>query len=250
MDDDLLIEEEIEFNGKPLNTTWNALSHLDYVIGETPISTEVFQPLNQNSFFLLKNNIGLRTIEINITFYADTLYQAKLARSGFNLEVFDGCEIYIPDDGFYYTAVLLKCGAEELVGIGDNNAAIKSTYVFQGFRHSQKITLGPYSETDQIRIPCGSTIPKTCVKITATTHNSSSIIMDTAKLNNLPSGNNVCIVDGIEKKVTVNGQNWMSKTDIKRWPTFRNGINSPIIYTSSSGSPATDIMFEFMPTFL
>jgi hypothetical protein len=74
--------------------------------------------------------------------------------------------------------------------------------------------------------------------------------MDTAKLNNLPSGNNVCVVDGINKKVTVNNQNWMSKTDIKRWPTFKNGINLPIITTYFSGSPATDIYFEFEPTFL
>ena len=173
------MENDIIINGWPLSK-WGAESHLDYVIGDVPITNDLFQGVNSSDFIMLKKTVGMRTIKINITFNGRDLHEAKLLRSKFNYEAFgkanqagrdvDGkIELYIPDDGFYYSVTLEKYGAEELVGIGSKNAKVKSEYTFKGFRRGPFTSLGPYSysEINLTRFYCDSTVPFTDLKISA-----------------------------------------------------------------------------------
>lgn len=251
------MENDIIINGWPLSR-WNAESHLDYVIGDVPITNDLFQGINSSDFIMLKKTVGMRTIKINITFNGRDLHEAKVLRSKFNYEAFgkanqagrnvDGkIELYIPDDGFYYSVTLEKYGNEELVGIGSRNAKVKSEYTFKGFRRGPFVSLGPYSYSDinLTRFYCESTVPFTDIKISASKSGSGSLSIMSCVFTQLPSGSNFVVLDGINKKMTVNGQNWAGKVQFGNWPIFVPGEN-----VVSVGVGGYDAYVEYYPTYL
>ena len=249
--------EDIMVNGFPLSK-WGGKSHLDYTIGESAITTNYFLGKNQTNWITLDKTFGLRTIKIKITFTGSDLHEAKMRRSRFNAELYGKseaitgrtdsmAELFIPDDGFYYSVMLTNCGAEELIGIGQREAQVRSTYTFSGFRHMPLVTYGPltYAQLISSKISCDSTIPFTNYKISAHYNGSGSFTMWNGRFNNLPNQDNLCVLDGIDKKITVNGVNWSANFDFDSWPRFTPGENTAII-----GVGGYDCYIEYYPTFL
>ena len=108
-------------NGKPL-ATYGGASLLDYSIGETAFTAEVFQGVNRTSWNLLKNIFGMREISMTVVFEAEDLRQAKRNRSALNSALFGKVDLFIPDDGFHYDVYCTGTGAETLIGIGNKTA--------------------------------------------------------------------------------------------------------------------------------
>lgn len=241
------MDEDILINGYPLSK-WGARSHLDYTIGETPITNDIFQGINRTNWFVLRSAIGLRDISITITFIGKNLHEAKILRSKLNAELLGKCEIYIPDDGFYYTAMLVKSGAEELIGIGEKEAQVKSTYTFKGVRHGplQKITVPQGASS----VYCDSTVPFTdcrvILPIAFATSGYVSVNDASANFTGITNSSMLrdAVFDGINNLITFNGGNWASKTTWKKWPKLKPGYN----YVGTTSAYVWTI--EYFPTYL
>lgn len=149
---------DILVNGTPLSS-FGGSTLLDFSVGETPLTQDVFQGVNRTSWNLLKTRFGMRPIALTIVFRGKTLHEAKLQRSRFNGLLASGkIELFIPQDGFYYSAYVVSLGSDEIVGIGDTDAAIKSAYTFEGIRHGElRIETLPAGAT----MFCLSTMPQT-----------------------------------------------------------------------------------------
>lgn len=230
---------DMMIDGEPL-ATFGGKSLLDYTIGETEITNATFQGINRTNWNNLKSMFGMRNIRLTILFDGVDLHAAKVQRSKFNAAVFGKHELYIPDDGFFYSVVCENIGEEILVGIGERNAQIKSEYSFEGIRHDAlvSVTVPAYGY-----INCISTMPFTDCRLTVkSTWNASGISVGSAYFNNVAVGD-VLVFDGIEGKITKNGVNYAANVDWKQFPSLVAGQNQ----IRSTIDPVT---VEYYPTYI
>lgn len=220
----------VQFGGKTL---------LDYTIGPTPLTNDVFQGINRSNWVLLKQRFGLRLITLTILFDGPDLRSAKLARSKFNSKIFGKNDIYIPDDGFFYSVYCENIGDEIFVGEGDKNAQIKSEYQFTGIRHDALRTVSvPHGG----KMNCLSTMPFTDCRLTATVGTSgSNYQLGGVKIASVAAGD-VIVFDGINCAITKNGANAAASATWMEFPTLIPGENA---FTC-----ADTVKVEYYPTYI
>ena len=177
---------DLLINGEPL-ASFGGSSLLDYSIGEVPLTVDTWQGVNRTHWNVLHSQFGLRPIKLTIVFRGRDLREAKLNRSRFNAQLFGKFEIFIPDDGFFYTCYAESLGDESLVGIGEREAKIKAQYSFNGVRHDALVT-----ETVPAggKLYCPSTMPFTDCKVTATI-----ALTPSAEANESASGTQIRVVN-------------------------------------------------------
>lgn len=225
-------------NGKPL-ATYGGASLLEYSIGETPVSPEMYQGVNRTTWHFLKNIFGLREIALTVIFEANDLRTAKLNRSALNGVLFDPADIFIPDDGFHYYVACKSTGAEELIGIGGKSAQIKSTYRFTGVRRDdlKTVTL-PAGAT----IYCLSTMPFTDCRLRVKVGQSAASYTLGGAVFGPVSANDVLVFDGISGKITKNDVNCAESTEWVDFPTLIPGANTITALDT--------ITVEYYPTYI
>ena len=234
MQNDLLI------NGIPLES-FGGSSMLDYSIGETEITNEIFQGVDRSNWKTIQRFYGLRSVEITIRFEGASLRDAKMQRSRFNSLVYGDADIYIPDDGFFYRVYCESLGSEELVGIGAKSAQIKSRYKFKGIRHDAL-------RTEEIGssgiINCLSTMPFTDCRLTAkasaagSNYNLGGCVFETV------AKDDILVFDGINGSITKNGTNYSAHASWLHFPTLVPGMNT---ITVSNSDPFT---VEYEPAYI
>lgn len=225
-------------NGLPL-ATFGAASLLDYSIGETALTPATFQGINRTSWNLLKNIFGMRDITLTVIFEAEDLRQAKLNRSAFNGLLFGQVDLFIPDDGFHYNCICTSTGGEILVGMGLKTAQVKSDYHFKGIRHDalKKVAV-PTGKT----LYCLSTMPVTDCKLTATVGaDATTYTLGGAVFSNVSAGD-VLVFDGIDGKITKNGNNYAASVSWVNFPQLTPGANEITC--------ADTVTVEYYPTFI
>ena len=225
-------------NGVPL-ATYGGASLLDYSIGETPVSPEMFQGLNRTNWNLLENIFKLRELSLTVIFEAHDLREAKRNRSALNGVLFNKADLFIPEDGFHYDVICTSTGAEELIGIGKNSAQIKSRYTFNGVRRDElkTITLAPGAV-----VYCLSTMPFTDCRLTATVGSSAaSYQLGGAVFSNVTVGD-VLVFDGIDGKITKNGYNYADSVSWFHFPQLTPGGNTITCPDS--------VTVEYYPTYI
>ncbi|MBO7727339.1 MAG: hypothetical protein J6S50_02315 [Oscillospiraceae bacterium] len=247
--------QDMIINGIPL-AEFGGASLNNYIIGQTPMTNSIFQGTNNSQWLSLHSEYGLREIYITIVFKGATLREAKLNRSRFNGQVYDTCEIFIPDDGFWYRCSCLELGDEELVGIGDTSGMIKSQYRFKGIRHDPLETVSAVSGEPFV---CKSTAPLTAARIRtyvpadavlfSLRHTNRQIV----SFGNVSPGAFWAVIDGIDNRVTLHGNNWLNNVT---W----NGGSSPFIMLmpgeniiTTAVTPTTDpygITVEYYPVYI
>ena len=225
-------------NGLPLATFCGA-SLLDYSIGETALTPATFQGINRTSWNLLKNIFGMRDITLTVIFEAEDLRQAKLNRSAFNGLLFGQVDLFIPDDGFHYNCICTSTGVEILVGMGKKTAQVKSDYHFKGIRHDAlKKVMVPTGK----KLYCLSTMPVTDCKLTATVGADATLYtLGGAVFSNVSAGD-VLIFDGIDGKITKNGNNYAASVSWVNFPQLTPGANEVTC--------ADTVTVEYYPTFI
>ena len=232
------MNEEITINGIPLEN-YQGTTMLDYKIGAPTIENNFFHGVNRSNVILLKSFVGLREIEITIAFRGRSLHEAKVMRSRFNSQIYGKCEIFIPDDGFYYSCVCTDMGQDELIGIGDHDAKIKATYQLQGIRHGalQTVTIQGGGT-----VYCDGTSPRTDCRLTTTASSSAaSYQLGTATFTSVAAGD-LLVFDGIDGKLTKNGVNVAGTTN---WMEF------PFLTYVANAIPCADpVTVEFYPAYI
>lgn len=209
-------------NGRPLSDFGGKML-LDYSIGETPLDNSVFQGVNRTSWHLLKSIFGRRSITMTIVFTGETVHEAKLLRSMFNGEIFGKTDLFIHDDGFFYSVTCDSMGPEVIEGIGERTASVKSTYKFTGIRHGELQTETiPAGGGDML---CRSTMPFTDAKLTVTVGTTASYYnFGGASFGPVTAGD-VLVFDGIDGKITKNGSNYAASTWWQDFPRLVPGKN-------------------------
>lgn len=120
-------------------------------------------------------------------------------------------------DGFCYTGIIKSIGAAVYDGSGEQEVA----YTFTVVRHKQMQTVPLLGNTT---IQCISTTrTHCCVNITADKQYNSIIVMGIT-INDISAGDNL-IIDGINGKITLNGENKFSDCDLIDFPTLFPGKN-------------------------
>lgn len=225
-------------NGKPVSEFGGA-ALLEYSIGETPLENSIFQGVNRTNWNLLKSIYGMRTVTLTVIFTGETLNEAKVQRSKFNLEIYGKSDIFIADDGFYYSVALMSTGAEIIVGIGEKTAQIKSEYSFSGIRHDK---------LEKIVVPsggsllCRSTMPYTDAKLTVTVGSAASSYSLGGATFGAVASNDVLVFDGINGKITKNGSNAAASTNWLDFPRLVPGKNTLTALDA--------ITVEYYPTYI
>ena len=209
-------------NGLPL-ATFGGASLLDYSIGETAVSPKTMQGVNRTTWHMLKNIFGQREIKLTVVFEAEDLRQTKLNRSALNGVLFDKVDLFIPDDGFHYSVICTSTGAEELVGIGTKSAQIKSVYTFTGVRHDDKITVTVSNGSEFWN---RSTFPFTDCKLTTTVSADSDLYQFGGAVFSSVAAGDVLVFDGINCKITKNGENYAASVNWLTFPSLVPGWNS------------------------
>ena len=225
-------------NGNPLASFCGA-SLLDYTIGETALTPATFQGINRTSWNLLKNLFGMRDITLTIIFEGRDLRAAKLNRSAFNGLIFDQVDLFIPDDGFHYDAICTSTGTEILVGIGNETAQVKSDYHFKGIRRDalKKVNV-PTGKT----LYCLSTMPVTDCRLTAIVgEDAEEYTLGEATFADVEVGD-VLVFDGIDGKITKNGNNYAASVSWVNFPQLTPGANEITC--------ADTVTVEYYPTFI
>lgn len=225
-------------NGRPL-ATYGGASLLDYSIGETPVTPETFQGLNRTNWNLLKNKFTMREVSLTVVFDAPDLRTAKLNRSALNSALFDKADLFIPDDGFHYDIICTGTGAEELVGIGEKNAQVKSRYTFKGIRRDdlKRVTLQSGEP-----LYCLSTMPFTDCRITATAGAAGTNYQLGGAVFASVAAGDVLVFDGIDGKITKNGQNAAASVSWVTFPQLTPGTN--LIECADA------VTVEYFPTYI
>ena len=230
---------DLTVNGIPIGTFCGS-SLLDYTIGESSVENATFKGINRTNWVLLKSMFGTRAITITIIFKGETLHAAKVNRSKFNAAILGKSEIYIPDDGFFYDVSCDSLGDEILVGIGQRESQIKSTYTLTGIRRGAKkaVTVGKNQS-----FLCESTTPFTDCKLTLTsTQTVSEYNFGGGVWEDIASGD-VLVFDGINCKITKNGTNYAQHVTWMDFPSLAAGLNT--IETDLD-----DVVVEYYPAYL
>lgn len=208
-------------NGVPL-ATFGGASLLDYTIGETPVDASTFQGINRTSWNLLKNTFQMRDIKLTVVFEGPDLREAKRNRSALNSVLFDRVELFIPDDGFHYSAICTSSGAETLVGIGEKTAQVKSEYTLKGIRHDNLIRA---TIANGEKLYCLSTMPFTDCRLTATVGaDAATYQLGGATFADVEAGD-VLVFDGIDGKITRNDANDAANVSWVDFPQLTPGGN-------------------------
>lgn len=243
---------DILVNGNDISTFGGA-SLLDYVVGQTPLVNDYFQGTNNSVFVPLHSEYFLRDLYVTILFEGMTLRSAKTKRSSFNRVVYKTCELYIPDDGFYYTCSCVDLGDEELVGIGDTSATIKSKYHFKAMRHDPLETV---TATSNEYFTIKSTVPYTAARITVSPGNAASsfyIAKQAHKVtfNDVPSASQI-VMDGINQTLRVSNTSWLQKTTWYGNSPFIMLSPGRNLFTFGIGNTPVFLEFqvEYYPTYL
>lgn len=229
---------DVLLNGRPMSD-WGGAALLDYTIGETGLTFDVFQGLNRTTWRTLKKQFGLRPVEITVVFRAETLREAKRQSSAFCGALFDGAELFIPDDGFFYTVYPESLGAEELVGIGAKEAAIKRKFRLQGIRHD---ALRTETVPGGGLLYCLSTMPFTDCRLTATAGAAAQYYQLGGCVFGGVAAGDVLVFDGINGAVTKNGVSAAANASWTQFAALTPGEN-----LIQAADPVT---VEYAPTYI
>lgn len=189
-----------------------------YSVSGSALTTTYLKGKDTSSFLLTSCEIGLRTITLPIVFFGGNYAAVVSNKNRFDAAaVAKKVELQMPD-GYYYTSVLTNTGA--LTWIGSTVASC--TYTFQGIQHGAM----EVGEGITKFIICNSTIPKTdCLLRTVATMSDSSYNLNGFVFRDVTSGS-VIEVDGIAKRILINGAPAANRCDFLHFPFLVPGVNS------------------------
>lgn len=234
---------------------WYGARLLTYTVGGTELTRVTSTSYNAAFPKMFHSDYGQRKINITLVFkpkYYDfggvvaKLHSLAMQKSAFDAVMCKGnIDIWLPDN-YYYNCVLESIGDEATDG-----ESLEVTYTLSGIRHLQLAKMKGDS------FYCSSTVNTDC-RLTLTTSedypdgSGCFILMSDDKQQNQRSihiddlkPNDVVVIDGINKTVTKNGNNYFKKTNIVTFPYLLPGKNEYYIT-----SDKISIMTEYYPTLI
>lgn len=199
-------------NGLPLNH-YDAELQSGYSVQGASLET-AYSALGQFPI-LLKQKVSLKKISVVISFFGNDPMDVYKKYSIFCSALLGKIELFLPDE-FMYTSVLTDIADEQYVTEG----VMEARFTFVGTKHGQLQTVTGN------QVFCDSTLPKTDCILTATVGASgSNYKLGSVTFLSVTAGEVLC-VDGITKRIIVNGVPAAQRAEWLEFPYLKPGLNT------------------------
>ena len=207
----------------------------DIVIGGTEITNDYFQGRNRTNYTLMSTTFGLKPVSFTLVYIAQTLRLAMENKSKLEANMFNGCEIYMPD-GFYYRSMLEKIGQADIKGVDGSQVKVAVPYEFSAIQHDELVTIA-----DGTSFIAAGTMPKMdCILSVTVGTTASHYYLGGADFGSVSAGD-VLVFDGINKRFLKNG----APTTATSWVSF------PFVTAGQNAFTALDtVKVEFYPCYM
>lgn len=186
-----------------------------YAYTPPEISNEYFKGRKRSGFVLLDSSYDLGKLSLPIVFKGKNRNDVALKKSQFENEIFGRSDIVLRD-GFSYFAFLESIGSASF----PSDQMIETTYEFKCVRH------GRYKEIEGNTIFCESTLPNTdCILETIVSSDGTIYKIGTVTFDTVTAGEHL-VVDGINKRILVNGAPAAERAEWTEFPILSPGENN------------------------
>lgn len=200
-------------NGNP-SEKYGARMRMEYTESGYKLENSAFKGRNRSSFVLLNSALGFKTITAPMVFEGCDANDVEQKKSFFEMELYGKNEI-IMDDGNMYSAYLSQIGNSTR----PNPQMIEVEYTLIGVKH------GPLVTVQANTIYCDSTLPHTdCILTTTVGQTGSNYQMGTVTFPQVTQGE-VLTVDGINKRILVDGAPAADRAEWITFPSLSPGKN-------------------------
>lgn len=188
---------------------------MEYKTSGYTLDTAAFKGRKRSSFVLLNSTTGFMTITLPMVFKGADRDDVTRKKSLFDMLIFGKNELLM-DDGFQYSAYLSAIGdssypAPELIEV---------EYTLIGVRHGDKVTVTGNT------VACDSTLPDTDCILSCTVRTSgSNYKVGTVTFKTVTAGQELT-VDGINKRILIDGIPAADSAEWIRFPSLSPGINT------------------------
>lgn len=187
----------------------------DYKYTAPTLSNSIFQGRHRSSFNVLMSNYELATLEITVVFEGKDRKDVTRKKSAFDGILYGSCNIDM-EDGFSYFAYADEIGEAQY----KNEALIECSYTFKCIRHTALETI-----TGNI-VNCKSTLPFTdCILTVTVSKNAINYAVGPVTFPTVTAGQ-ILTVDGIKKRILVNGAPGANFADWLTFPSLTPGQNN------------------------
>lgn len=201
-------------NLKPLYLFGGKLK-MDYTYTPPEISSEYFKGRRRSGFTLLESSYDLASLSLPIVFQGEDRNDVALKKSKFEAEIFGRSDIILSDD-FRYFAILDSIGEASY----PSEQLAEVTYNFKCIRH------GKYREIQKNTVYCESTLPDTdCILSTMVSATGKNYKIGTMTFPSVTKGERLT-VDGINKRILVNGAPAANRAEWIKFPSLVPGKNN------------------------
>ena len=164
---------------------------------------------------LLQQKFGLKNLAIRITFQGSDSQEAYRKYSLFCSSLVGMLELLLPDNAMY-TAVMVGVSSENYIVDG----FMEAEFSFIGVKH------GPKQTTAGNTVFCESTLPKTdCILTVTVGKTGTNYKLGSVTFAAVAAGEVLC-VDGITKRILVNGVPAAQRAEWLEFPYLKPGLNT------------------------
>lgn len=201
-------------NEKPL-IMFGGFMQREYTYTPPTLTNEYFKGRQRSTFVLLTSNFDVGMLKVPIVFIGKNHNDVTFQKSSFDGTIFGMCEIEF-SDGFKYFAFPDTLGD----ALYKSDSLIESEYTFKCIRH------GDMKESTGNSVYCESTLPYTdCILSATVGSDSDNYVMGSVTFQNVKAGDQLT-VDGINKRILVNGAPAADQATWIRFPYMTPGANS------------------------
>lgn len=188
---------------------------MEYKYTPPTLTNDYFKGRKRSTFILLNSNFELGTLTCPVVFEGVDRFDVTQKKSAFEQIAFGQCDIDM-EDGFSYFAFLDSIGEATY----PSESLIEVEYVFQCIRHGQ------YKTVDGNTVFCESTLPNTdCILSVTVGESGSNYVVGTVTFPNVTEGQQI-VVDGINKRILVNGAPAADQAEWIKFPYLVPGENN------------------------
>lgn len=195
--------------------TFGGNLRMEYTYTAPTLSNEYFKGRKRSSFVLLNSNFELGTLTCPVVFQGLDRKDVTEKKSAFEKIAFGSCDIDM-EDGFSYFAFLDSIGDASY----PSESLIEVDYTFQCIRH------GDYRTVQGNSVYCESTLPNTdCILSVTVGEAGTNYAVGPVTFPSVQAGEQI-VVDGINKRILVNGAPAADQAEWLVFPTLTPGDNT------------------------
>lgn len=186
----------------------------EYTYTPPQISADSFKGRKSSSFVLLNTAIGFGILTLPMIFEGTDRYNVTIKKSKFDQAIL-GKHVLTMDDGFLYDVYLDEFGGAAY----PNECMIECEYTVPAIRRGKDVTVTGNT------VFCDSTAPETDCILTATVgQTGENYEIGTVTFPEVTAGE-IITVDGINKRILVNGAPAADRAEWTWFPSLSPGIN-------------------------